>query len=89
MRFAEELRERRTALGITQGRLHEVSGVQRADISRQERGRGDLGPETRARVIAALDQLEAEQKQAELERQRIEAYAALGEKLALVVGAEP
>ena len=81
----KELHTRRTALGITQTELGKRSRVPRSDICRVERGRGDLGPQTRARVTAALDRLEAKQRQAELERQRIEAYAELGEKLALVV----
>lgn len=52
--FGEFLRARRSAAGLTQQRLAEISGVQQSTIAAIERGRRGPSDEARRRLSAAL-----------------------------------
>jgi transcriptional regulator with XRE-family HTH domain len=51
--FGRELRIARMTAGVTQARLAELAAVSQAEVSKAERGRGDVSLEARCRLAAA------------------------------------
>jgi transcriptional regulator with XRE-family HTH domain len=52
--WGQRIRTQRLALGLTQGQLGDLAGLDQAVISRAERGKGGLSDDSKCRVAAAL-----------------------------------
>ena len=66
-----QLRARIARLGVRQGEVAHLSGIEESRFSRILRGRRPAPPDFEARVQATLDRLEAAEQAAEEARERV------------------